>query len=156
VSTPSKFLPRLSHVVAGLAVAISIAATVLGKRLNSNQMLGCLVVWAFLFVSSLAFFLSCSLPFRSLGVSDPSIRRSFRFSSLCLVYALFQIPIWSLMTRRFPPGELTETQAVIVTAGLVISLFGPATLGIILFFRQIRSHAKGQKPLSKERDRSES
>src|SRR4051812_1364437 len=115
---PSKFIGRFSTAVVVLAVALGVTARVLGDRLNRDQMLGCLVVGTFLFVVSLAFFFRGSLPYRSLGVSDASIRRGFQISSVCVVYALVQIPIWCLMTHRFPPDGFTEIQAVIVTAGL--------------------------------------
>jgi len=148
---PSKFLARFSTSVVVLAVALYVTARVLGDRLDRDQRLGCLVVGAFLFLVSLAFFLRGSLPYRSLGASDANIRRGFRFSSVCAAYALFQIPIWCWMTHRFPPGGFTEIQAYIVAAGVVVSMFGSATPWIILFCRDIRAANKQQKELLKQR-----
>jgi hypothetical protein len=55
------------------------------------------------------------------------------------------------MTRRFPPDGFTDVQAVIASAGLVVSTFGSATPWIILFCRQMRAANKRQKELSKQR-----
>jgi hypothetical protein len=149
---PTKFLARFSTAV---AIALGVTARVLGNRLNRDQLLGCLVVGAFLFMVSLAFFLHGSLPYRSLGVSDASIRRSFLFSWVCVVYALFEIPIWCLITHRFPPDGFTEIQAVIVSAGLVVSLFGSATPWIILLFRQWAATKRQNELLKQQKDAHE-
>ena len=148
---PSKFLSRLSAVVIVLAVVLGVTARILGDRLNRDQILGCLVVGAFLFIVSLAFFLRGSVPYRPLIASDAHIRWGFRFSTVCVAYALFQIPVWCLLTRCFPPDGFTDSQAVVVTAGVVISMFGSATPWIILFIRFLRARNEQQRALLKQR-----
>lgn len=147
----AKFLTRLSAVVTVLAVALYITGRALGVRLDREQTLGCLVFGAFHFILSLAFFLRGSVPYHALGASDAGIRRGFRFSLACVVFALFQIPIWSLMTRRFPPDGFTDGQSVVVIAGLLVSMFGSATPWIIFFFRYIRAANNRKRELSKQR-----
>lgn len=122
-----------------------IAIDVLGNRLNSNQLLGCLVVGAFMFAISLVAFLFGALPFRTLGASDKTIRRAFIFACLSLAYSVLQIPLWSYMTHQFPPGTMSGTQAGFATVGVVISLFGPAAPWIVRFVRFIRERNKEQR-----------
>jgi len=118
---------------------------VLGNRLNSNQLLGCLVVSAFIFGISFVGFLFGALPFRALGASDKTMARAFVFACLSLVYSILQIPLWSFMTHQFPPGTMSGSQAGFAAVGVVISLFGPAAPWIIQFCRFIRTRNKEQR-----------
>ena len=136
---------KLVTAVAAVLVISYIAINVLGNRLNNNQLLGCLVVGTFMFSISLLAFLFGARPFRALGPSDKTIRRAFIFACLSLAYSVLQIPLWSCMTHQFPPGKMSETQAGLATAGVVISLFGPAAPWIVRFVRFIRERNKEQR-----------
>jgi Na+/melibiose symporter-like transporter len=128
---------------------------ILGNRLNSNQLLGCLVVGAFMFGISLVAFLFGALPFRTVGASDKTIRRAFIFACFSLAYSILQIPLWSCMTHQFPPGTMGDTQAGFVTFGVIISLFGPAAPLIVRFARFIRERDKEQALRRKKAERDE-
>lgn len=127
------------------------AITILGDRLNSNQLLGCLVVGAFMLAISVLAFLFGALPFRALGTPDKTIRRAFIFACLSLAYSVLQIPLWSCMTHQFPPGTMSGTQAGFATAGAVISLFGPAAPFIVKLLRFIRERNKKQREALKRK-----
>jgi hypothetical protein len=137
--------PKLVTVVAVVLVIGYIAITALGKRLDSNQLLGCLLVGTFMFGISLLAFLVGALPFRALGASDKTIQRAFIFACLCLVYAVLQIPLWCRMTHQFPPGKMGDTQSGFAAFGVVLSLFGPAAPLIVRFGRYFRARSKEQR-----------
>lgn len=136
---------RLITTIAVVLVIGYIAITVLGNRLDKNQLLGCLVVGAFMLAFSVFAFLAGARPFRALGAHDRAMRRAFIFACLSLAYSILQIPLWSGMTHQFPPGTMNGTQAGFAAVGVVISLFGPAAPLIVRFGRSIRKRNKEQR-----------
>src|SRR5579871_5421743 len=109
-----------------LVIIMVVVLRLLGDRLNQNQMLGCLFVGAFLILLSFLAFLLGAIPFQPLGASDRVMRWAFVFACFSMVYAVAQIPLWCLITHRFPPGAMSGSQATWATIGVILSLFGPA------------------------------
>ena len=122
---------RLGIALIVVALINFIVFAVFAKRIDRDQLLGCLLVGTFMFSTSLVAFLFGALPYRTLGVSDKVIRWTFIFACLCPAYSVIQIPLWCYMTHQFPPGGMNPTQAVFAMVGIVVSSFGPAAPWVV-------------------------
>ena len=128
-----------------------ILAVVLNERLNENQLLGSLVVWSILALWAMALFWSTSLPFWPHLRDFPFLRIPYVISLLAVIFAVVQIPIWSLMTGQFPPDDFSSRQAYIVTAGVVFGLVGPGAPAGINFIRNLWDENRKQRQEIKDR-----
>ena len=122
---------KLGTALIVVALTNFIVFAVFAKRIDRDQLLGCLLVGTFMFSISLVAFLFGALPYRTLGVSDKTMRLAFIFACFCPAYSVIQIPLWCYMTHQFPPGGMTPTQAVFAMVGIVVSSFGPAAPWLI-------------------------
>jgi len=138
-------------------IGAGVVFSALGDRMNRDQMSGCLVFWTFLVVWASFMFWAGTWPLFARLADEPKARVPFGIGAAALIFAIFQIPMWSLITHRFPPNEFTGTQAVIATVGVVISLFGPAAPVVIGVSKQLwaanlqqrRKLKEGQGPTSR-------
>jgi len=133
---------KLVKFVGILVVTMILIGRILGKRLDQNQLLGCLFVGSFLILFSLLAFLLGAIPLRHLGSSDKTIKRAFIFACLAFFYSIIQIPLWCLATNSFPPAKLDKWQATWATLGVIISLLGPAALLVVKIGRKIVARDK--------------
>lgn len=111
----------------------------LGDRMNREPVLGCFVVGSFLFFISLSFFLWGALPYSNLTTTDTTVRSAFRFSLCCVAYSLFQIPLWSILSGRFPPDGFNTYQAIFITTGVTISMFGSPGPFLVMLYRRLKA-----------------
>ena len=109
----------------------------LGNTMNDNQLLGCLLTWAFLTVWAVFMFWAGSWPLIYRLGTDTHARRLFSLGVAGLAFAILQIPLWSLMTQRFPPDNFTLVQAILASCGAVISLIAPAAPTVIRIMKGI-------------------
>jgi len=119
----------------GITAMLYVLTQALGKRIDQDQLLGCLLVWAFMFAASVAFFCRGALKFKDKTATDPGIHHAYHFAVLSLLLSAIQIPLWTIMTGEFPPNHFTEFQAVVVAGGVVVALFGPAAPWFVMFKR---------------------
>ena len=110
-------------------------AMLLGEKLDANQVLGSIILEALLFVASLAFFVGAALPYKELTTSDVVLKRAYRFSIFSLILSLLTVPIWSLLSGEFPPGDFGQVSSIVASTILLVALFGPASPWIILWRR---------------------
>jgi drug/metabolite transporter (DMT)-like permease len=129
-----------------------VAATIfLGERMNQNQLLGCLVVWGLLASWAAGAFWHGARPFFKLQQEVPWLRVPCRVAPVALTFAVLQIPIWSLMTRQFPPDHFSNTQAYVFTAGVLFGLGGPMAPMLTGIGRRLREINKDQRRKIKEK-----
>lgn len=74
-----------------------------------------------------------------------------RIAPVALAFALLQIPIWSLMTRQFPPAHFSNAQAYIATAGVLFGLGGPMAPMLAGIGRRLWEINQGQRRKIKEK-----
>ena len=121
-----------------------LTAVIMNERLNEDPILGSLVVWATLAFWAMSLFWSTSLPFMPHLREFRFLRIPFGMAVIAVLYAMLQIPIWSLMTGRFPPDHFTPKQAHIATAGVLFGMVGPGAPMGVNFFRNL--WVKNRKP----------
>jgi hypothetical protein len=134
-----------------ITVGASIVFSAFGDRMNRDQLFGCLVIWVFFVIWALFAFWFGGLPFFLRRFEDPSLKIPCAVAVISLAFAILQIPIWSLMTRQFPPDHFSSIQALLVTAGVVFSLFGPAAPFVFVLARQIWQVNQEQHRVLKEK-----
>ena len=139
------------RILMGIMIGAGIVFSVLGDRMNQDQLFGCLVFWTFLVVWSSFMFWAGTWPLLSRLVNEPNTRVPFAIGAGALIFAICQIPLWSLMTHRFPPDKFTGTQAVIATVGVVFSLFAPAAPVVIGVSKQLWAANLEQRRKLKEK-----
>jgi hypothetical protein len=131
--------PKVQKIISstgvGIALVLFLVSQFAAERLKDHQTLGCIIFGVFAFSMSVVFFVQGAIPFRVLNSTDCAARFSFRFACASLAFSALQVPAWWLMTRRFPPDGFTRAQAIVATAGVVLSLFGPAAPLIYCFIR---------------------
>ncbi len=120
-----------------IMIGAGIVFSALGDRMNRDQMFGYLVFWAFLVIWASFMFWAGTWPLFARLANEPKTRVTFGIGATALAFAICQMPMWSLMTHRFPPDKFTGTQAVIATVGVVISLFAPAAPVVIGVSKQL-------------------
>ncbi|NLB54164.1 MAG: hypothetical protein GX811_00065 [Lentisphaerae bacterium] len=121
----------------GIIIVASAVFSVFGRQMDENQLFGCLIFWAFFTIwASFLFWVGTWPLVRHLAV-DPQAKRQFAVGVAGLLFAIFQIPLWALMTGRFPPDKFTGFQAHLATCGIVISLFAPAAPVVIKVINEI-------------------
>ena len=145
----------IGKVLNSLCAGSFILAVILNERLNDNELLGCLVVWAILAFLAMALFWSDSLPFWPHLKDFPFLRHPFWVSIFAVLFAVLEIPIWSLMTGQFPPDDFTSQQASIVTAGVLFGMAGPAAPAGINFIRNVWDENRKQRQRIKDKKRSQ-
>jgi hypothetical protein len=146
---------KLVKSVGILVIIMVVVGRLLGDRMNHDQMLGCLFVGSFLILFSFLAFLLGAIPFRALGAADRVIRWAFVFACFALAYSVAQIPLWCLMTHRFPPATLSSNQATWATIGVILSLFGPAAPLVIRIGRGIGTRDKEQRATLRRKNEDE-
>lgn len=109
----------------GIILSASGVFAVLGDRMNQNQLLGCLAVWAFLIIWAGFMWWVGTWPVVSRLATEPDLKLSFAVGTGALVFAIVQVPLWGLMTHRFPPDNFTAMQGILATMGIVFGLFAP-------------------------------
>lgn len=115
------------------------AAYTLGERMNEDQMLGCLLVWALLATWALALFWNASRPYFRLREKIPALKIPCRISVVALILAVIQVPLWVLMTGQFPPDNFSGFQGVVMVAGVLLGGAGPGAPGILIFIRSLKA-----------------
>ncbi len=139
-----------------ILVGASVVFSALGDRMNQNQMLGCLVFWAFLMIWASFMFWAGSWPLLPRLATEPQTRVPFALGAGGLLFAIGQIPLWSLLTQRFPPDKFTEGQAVLATGGVVVSLFAPAAPIVIKVTRQLWTvNLEQRRKIKEKKNRSQ-
>ena len=124
---------------------------ILGEKMNQNQLLGCLVVWGLFASWAGGAFWHGARPFFKLQKEVTWLKVPCRIAPIALVFAILQVPIWSLMTRQFPPDHFSNTQAYIVTAGVLFGLAGPMAPMLTGIGRRLREINKEQRRKIKEK-----
>jgi uncharacterized membrane protein YidH (DUF202 family) len=137
--------------LSGLFLVLLVVASVLGKRMNQNQLLGCLIFWGVLASWAAAFFWFASRPYFALRDAFPILRIPCFLSVIALVFAAIQIPIWGAMTKQFPPDHFSAVQAAVATVGVLFGLAGPGAPGIIVFVQRVWEMNKEERRRLKER-----
>lgn len=139
-----------------ILVGAGIVFSALGDRMNQNQLLGCLVFWAFLVIWAAFIFWAGTWPLLPRLANEPQTHVPFAVGAGGLVFAICQIPLWSLLTHRFPPDKFTETQAVLATVGVVISLFAPAAPVVSGVSKQLwKANLEQRRKIKEKKDRSQ-
>lgn len=139
------------RLLTGIIVGAGIVFSAFGERMNQNQLLGCLVFWAFLVIWASFMFWAGTWPLLPRLAREPQTRLPFAIGAGALIFAIGQIPLWSLMTHRFPPDKFTGTQAVLAAVGIVISLFAPAAPLVIGVSKQLWAANQEQRRRLKEK-----
>lgn len=139
-----------------ILVGAGVVFSALGDRMNHNQLLGCLVFWAFLVVWASFMFWAGTWPLLPRLATEPQTRGPFALGAGGLLFAIGQIPLWSLLTHRFPPDKFTEGQAVLATIGIVVSLCAPAAPVVIKVSRQLwAANLEQRRKIKEKKDRSQ-
>jgi len=136
---------------------LAIVAYVLLHRYGSkDQIVGMAMFGALVFLMALFLFLKGTYP--HMGKDDPKTKRHVRIAVACLILSALLIPIWSVMTWRFPPDGFTMTTALAATATLPIAVMGSATpwihrfvSGLIALNRIQREEIRKKKSSQPER-----
>lgn len=123
----------------------------LGDRMNQNQLLGCLTGWAFLVVWAVFVWWVGTWRVRPRLATEPHFRLWFAVGTGALVFAIVQVPLWGLMTHRFPPDKFTVGQSILATIGVVFGLFAPGAPLVARVLKSIWQTNQEQRRKLKEK-----
>ena len=137
--------------------ALAVGAYIVLQRYGSiDQLVGMAMFGTLVFLIALFLFLKATYP--HIGKSDPTMARDVRIGIACLILSALLIPLWSLMTWRFPPDGFTMTTAAAATTTLLVAVIGSAApwihravSGLIAMNRIQREELRKKKSSQPER-----
>lgn len=139
-----------------IGILAILAYVVLQRYGSKDQIVGMALFGVLVFLMALFLFLKGTYP--HWRKEDPKTQRHVRIAIACLILSALLIPIWSLMTWRFPPDGFTMITALAATTTLLIAVFGSATpwihrfvSGLIAINRIQREEIRKKKSSQPER-----
>lgn len=116
-----------------------------GEKMNSYPVFGTLSCAVILCIIAVFLFSHLAAPLRSAYGESASFRAAYGIAKAGILVSPFHIPIWSVLTRQFPPDDFQEWMMWIVMPLLLLSLLGPMVPFLVATRQMVVQNKEGPR-----------
>jgi hypothetical protein len=143
--TASPTLRIAQRVLSAIFVGMILLAIPFGKRMETDAVFGVGFCAVGIVVGSAMLYVFLCLPLRDGHWHQREFRIPFRLATLGVIISPFHVPLWSLLTRQFPPDDFATWTIWVVMPVLLLSLLGPIVPVMTLMHHAELERKRGRK-----------
>ena len=133
---PSRSHPLLSCGSSIALTATIVTAIVFRNELNLHPLFGCLVFWSFLLSISIWGHFNVALSFYERFPENRIYLVLYRLSFCAIIIALLTLPVWSIVSGSFPPGNISELGGILLTTAICYTIITPQLPRLIFLIKK--------------------